>query len=83
MIKTWQLQEAKNKFSQVVNEAADAAQVVTKHGKEVVVVLSYDEYKKLMASKPKLSTFFQDSPLFGLDIDLTRDTSPAREEFSF
>ena len=83
MVKTWQLQEAKNKFSQVVKDAADAAQVVTKHGKEVVVVLSYEEYRKLMASKPKLSTFFRESPLFDLDLDLTRDTTPAREEFSF
>ncbi|MCB0037926.1 MAG: type II toxin-antitoxin system Phd/YefM family antitoxin [Anaerolineales bacterium] len=84
MVKTWQLQEAKNKFSQVVKDASTAGpQVVTRHGTEVAVVLSYEEYRKLMASQPKLSTFFRESPLFNIPLDLERDKTPAREEFAF
>ena len=44
----WQLQEAKNKFSKLIEKARQKGpQFVTKHGKEFVVVLSVDEYKKL------------------------------------
>jgi antitoxin Phd len=44
----WQVQEAKQKFSTVVQKAIDEGpQVVTRHGKEVVVVLSKAEYDKL------------------------------------
>lgn len=52
MSKSWQLQEAKNKFSQVVDEAqSKGPQTITRHGKEVAVVLSASEYYKLTASK--------------------------------
>jgi prevent-host-death family protein len=45
---TWQLQEAKAKFSQLVQKALDEGpQTVTRHGKEVAVLLSADDYKKL------------------------------------
>lgn len=44
----WQLQEAKNRFSEVVNRAlSDGAQTITRHGKPVVVVLSQEEFQKL------------------------------------
>ena len=79
----WQLQEAKNKFSQVVTEAIeDGPQIITRHGVEVAVLLSYQEYKQLVgASKPgqkKLSQFFRQSPLVDADLDFSRDTSEAR-----
>jgi antitoxin Phd len=81
MKQIWQLQEAKNKFSQVVHDAIQRGpQIVTKHGIEVAVVLSYAEYRTLVTSQKKLSEFFRDSPLVGIDLDLTRDTSDARTD---
>ncbi len=45
---TWQLQEAKNAFSEVVNRAlTEGVQTITRHGKDVVVVLSQEEFRKL------------------------------------
>jgi prevent-host-death family protein len=80
MTKVWQLQDAKNKFSEVVNEAlAKGPQFVTRHGEKVVVILSNQEYQQLNKSKPKLSEFFQQSPLVGIDLDLERDQSYPRE----
>ena len=39
---TWQLQEAKSKFSQLVEDAMHKEpQIVTKHGDKAVVVLSF------------------------------------------
>lgn len=77
--KKWQLQEAKNKFSEVVRKASEEGpQTVTKHGKDSVVVLSAEDYRKLERPKTSLVEFFQKSPLSKVEIDLKRDTSPAR-----
>ena len=80
MLHTWQLQEAKNKFSELVEKAlSDGPQVITKRGVETAIVLSYSEYRKIVAGQNKLSQFFRESPLVGVDLDLTRDTSPIRD----
>lgn len=79
-MRTWQLQEAKNKLSEVVDEALRRGpQVITRHGEEVAVVLAYPAYRKLAAPREKLSEFFRRSPLAGLELDLRRDRSPVRE----
>ena len=44
----WQLQEAKQQFSRLVEAARDAGpQIVTRHGREVAVLLSIEEYRRL------------------------------------
>lgn len=81
MARVWQLQEAKNKFSEVVEEAINGdPQLITKRGVEAVVVLSYAEYRKLTVPRQKLSTFFQESPLAEVELDLSRDKSDARSD---
>ena len=82
MARTWQLKEAKNRFTEVVEEALkDGPQVIARHGVETVVVLSFADYQKMLPGPKPLSEFFRESPLAGLDLDLTRDTSPARDSF--
>lgn len=77
--KKWQLQEAKNKFSEVVRKASEEGpQTVTKHGKDSVVVLSAEEYRKLERPKTSLVEFFQKSPLSKVEVDLKRDKSHSR-----
>jgi antitoxin Phd len=44
---SWSLQNAKNRFSEVVEAARKTPQTVTKHGKPAVVVLAADEYERL------------------------------------
>ena len=44
---TWSIQDAKNRFSEVVDKARRKPQTVTKHGKPAVVVLAADEYERL------------------------------------
>jgi prevent-host-death family protein len=76
----WQLQDAKNRFSELVEKAiALGPQTVTKRGKETVVVLSVEEYKKLTKPKSDLVDFFKNSPLHDIDIDLERDKDLPRE----
>jgi len=80
MTKKWPLQEAKNKFSQVVNEAlVKGPQIVTRRGEEVVVIISKEEYGCLKKSQSNLSEFFQRSPLGGVELDLERDRTYPRD----
>jgi len=83
MARVWQIQEAKNKFSEVVAEAIKhGPQIITKRGVETVIVLSYAEYRKVMLNKTKLSDFFRESPLAQADLDLRRDKSGLRADIS-
>ena len=76
----WQLQDAKNKFSNLVEKAQqNGPQVVTKHGKDAVVVISIDEYNKLTKPKTNLVKFFQESPLAKENLDLTRSKELPRD----
>jgi len=76
----WQLQDAKNKFSKLVEKAQHIGpQVVTKHGKDAVVVLSIDEYKKLVKPKMNLVTFFQKSPLANIELNISRNKEVPRD----
>ena len=44
---TWSVQDAKNRFSEVIEAARRKPQTVTKHGKPAVVVVAADEYERL------------------------------------
>lgn len=45
---TWSLQDAKNKLSEVVNQAVSKGpQTITRRGKETAVVISVDDFQKL------------------------------------
>jgi antitoxin Phd len=83
MARVWQLQEAKNKLSEVVEEAiSHGPQVITKRGVEAVIVLSYVEYRKMILRQKPLSVFFQESPLAEETLDLSRDRSGLRPDIA-
>ena len=77
---TWQLQDAKSKFSQLVESAMhNKPQFVTRHGHNAVVVLSFEEYKKIIKPKNDLVTFLRNSPLVDIDLDTARNKDLPRE----
>jgi antitoxin Phd len=45
--RNWSVQDAKNRFSEVVEAARRVPQTVTKHGKPAVVVVDVAEYERL------------------------------------
>jgi prevent-host-death family protein len=49
--RNWSVQDAKNRFSEVVEAARREPQTVTKHGKPAVVVVAADEYERLQKLK--------------------------------
>jgi prevent-host-death family protein len=71
----WQLQEAKQKFSQLVQRALDEGpQVVTRRGEEAVVVLSAEEFRRLTGSKPDFKQFLLSGPdLSALEMERAED----------
>jgi prevent-host-death family protein len=71
----WQLQEAKQKFSQLVRSALDEGpQIVTRHGEEVVVVLSAKEWRRLSGSTVDFKEFLLSGPdLSLLDLERVKD----------
>jgi antitoxin Phd len=70
----WPLQEAKNKLSQLIKQAAaGAAQVVTVHGCPTAVVISAEEYARLTGRRAgKLSTALLSPDIAGEDLDFSR-----------
>jgi len=45
--RSWSVQDAKNRFSEVVEAARRMPQTVTKHGKPAVVIVDVVEYERL------------------------------------
>jgi prevent-host-death family protein len=53
--KRWQIQEAKAKFSALIGEALTGEpQAITRHGRDVAMVISATEYQRL-AARPSVS----------------------------
>jgi antitoxin Phd len=62
-VMAWQLQEAKARFSELVQKAMDEGpQTVTRRGKPSVVVLSVQEYERLRQRKPSLKEVLMSGP---------------------
>ena len=81
--RTWQVQIAKARFSELLRRArTEGAQIVTKQGKDAVVVLAIEQYRKLTerSKQPQsLVEFFRQSPLAGVNLDLERDRDFGRD----
>lgn len=77
----WQLQEAKNRFSELVRKAqADGPQVITLRGADVAVVMASADYQRLTAQpQGSLVEFLSKSPLAGADLDLSRSRDSGRK----
>ncbi|MBI5384127.1 MAG: type II toxin-antitoxin system Phd/YefM family antitoxin [Verrucomicrobia bacterium] len=75
MANTWQLQEAKNQLSQVVENALkQGAQTITRHGKPAVVVLSASDYQRIRPRRKKLVEVLRACPVKDLRLSRVKDT---------
>lgn len=78
-MKTWQIQEAKTHFSEVLERAQhEGPQAITKHGKPRAVVLSaaaYEVLTKARKPEPNLIDFLRSGPyLDEVDLERSKDT---------
>ncbi len=73
----WQLQEAKQRFSELIRSVeADGPQFVTRHGEEVAVVVSIAEYRHLRNAGQDFKAFLQSAP--DTELEISRPALPAR-----
>jgi antitoxin Phd len=74
-MRTWQLQEARRRFSELVSEAmGHGPQRVTRHGKTAVVVVSEDEWNEITRKIPSFGRLLAECPLEPEDL---HDRRPA------
>jgi prevent-host-death family protein len=68
----WQVQEAKQRFSELIRTAhADGPQVVTRHGEEIAVIIDIADYRRLKGEITEFKDYLRSGP--GLDdLDLKR-----------
>ena len=75
----WQLQEAKNRLSELVQKARlDGPQVITLHGRDAVVVMSAAEFQRFAKPRGSLVDFIRKSPLASASIKVTRSRDTGR-----
>ena len=82
-MKTWKLEDAKNRFSELVRRAlARGPQRVTRGGRDAVIVMSATDYERLVAPD-NLVDFLQRSPFADAlrdgDLDLERSRDFGRD----
>ena len=76
-MKTWQLQEAKAKFSKVVSDACSGeTQLVTRNGKPAVYIISAEKYRE---NKPSLKEILLNSPHKDIEVNTARSKELPRE----
>jgi prevent-host-death family protein len=76
----WQLQEAKNRFSEVVDEAlTHGPQTITRHGREVVVIVSAEEYRRMKRPKGSLLKCLQVPAEYAVELDISRSRDLPRD----
>ena len=69
----WTVQDAKNRFSEVVEHALhEGPQTITRRGKETAVMVSISAFRELSGAKGDLVRFLQRSPLSDSEVDLDR-----------
>jgi antitoxin Phd len=75
---TWNLAEAKNRLSEVVNLALTKGPQTITWRKDAVVVISAERYAELTGQGPDFKEYLLQG--VGLDeLDLTRDHGPGRD----
>jgi prevent-host-death family protein len=76
----WQVQEAKQRFSEVLRAAESGeAQIVTKHNEEVAVVIDIAEYRRLRGESMSLMDYLRSEPYVEADFDVERRPDEPRE----
>jgi prevent-host-death family protein len=76
----WQVQEAKQRFSEVLRAAeAGEPQIVTKHGEEVAVVIDIAEYRRLRGESVGFMDYLRVDPSADADFAVERSSDLPRE----
>lgn len=79
-MRTWQVQEAKARFSEVIRKSKEEGpQRITQRGEPAAVVISNEDYERLKRPKGSFVDFMRNSPLCGAELNLEREQTPTRK----
>lgn len=74
---TWQLQEAKNRFSELVERTlSEGPQLVTRRGQDAVVVLSVRDFQRLSEGPSLIETLLRAPRGEPLRVERSREPIP-------
>jgi prevent-host-death family protein len=68
----WSVAEAKARFSEVLDQAREAPQTITRNGRRAAVIVSAEEWERRTARAGTLADFLAASPLKGTKLRLDR-----------
>ena len=74
----WPVQDAKQRFSELIRTAStDGPQVVTRHGEDIAVVIDIAEYRRLKGETAEFKDYLRAGAAFD-DLDLGRPADRPR-----
>jgi prevent-host-death family protein len=74
----WNLADAKNRFSEVVNLALTEGPQRIRRRKDTVVLVAAEEFERLTGQRPGFKAYLTQGESFE-GLDLTRDSSSSRD----
>jgi len=76
----WQVQEAKQRFSEVLRAAQSGEpQIVTRHGEEVAVLIDISEYRHLRGETMSLMDYLRHEPELDVELEIERSAEGPRD----
>ena len=76
----WQIQEAKQRFSEMLRAAESGEpQIVTRHGEEVAVLIDVAEYRRLRGEVISFMEYLRSEPYSDVDLEIERHRELPRE----
>ena len=76
----WQVQEAKQRFSEVLRAAESGEpQIVTRHGEEIALVIDIAGYRRLRGEFVGFMEFLRAEPSLDADLEIERRRDLPRE----
>ncbi len=75
----WTVAGAKARLSEVIERAQTDPQIITRHGKPSVVIVSAEEWARKTVRKGTLAEFLMASPLRDADLNLDRVRDQPRD----
>ncbi len=79
-MKSWNLQDAKARLSELVDRARlGDAQVILRRGKPAAVLIAYEAFEREQPTAQSVLSFLQRGPLGDADFAVLRSVEPMRE----
>ena len=74
----WQMADAKNRFSEMLNLASSQGPQRVRRRKDAFMVVTEEEWERMSGKRPDFKEYLMSGPSFD-GVDLTRDPSPMRD----